>query len=84
MIRQTQKKLIKYEDCSFTFRTFLLFLTHLMVQKEFFFGQIFKMEILMALYVMRDPESKNHIFSVWSVCLLSEFLKNKFLQNSQI
>ena len=33
-----------------------------------FMGQIFEMEILMELHVLRSPESKNHIFSKWSVC----------------
>ena len=49
----------------------LLSLTHVMVEKVLFLGQIFELEILMGLHVMRTPESKNHIFSGWSVCLLS-------------
>ena len=48
---------------------FLLSLTHVMIEKVLFFGQIFKMEILMNLHVMRSPQSKNHIFSVSSVCM---------------
>ena len=32
-------------------------------------GQIFEMEILMDLNVLRSPEPENHIFSVWSVCM---------------
>ena len=30
-------------------------------------GQIFEMEFLMDLRVLRSVESENHIFSVWSV-----------------
>ena len=48
---------------------FLLSLTHVMVDKALFLGQIFEMEILMDLHVMRAVESKNHIFSVCSVCM---------------
>ena len=44
------------------------------------------MEILRDLHVLRSPESKNHIFRIWSVtvcvCLLS--LKNKLQQKHQI
>ena len=32
-------------------------------------GQIFEMEILMDLHGLRSPESKNRIFSKWSVCM---------------
>ena len=38
-----------------------------MVEKVLFLGQIFEVEILMDLHVMRTPESKNYIFSAWSV-----------------
>ena len=48
---------------------FLLFLTHVMVEKELFLGQIFELEILMDSHVLRSPESENHIFSKWSVCV---------------
>ena len=40
-----------------------------MVEKEFFLGEIFEMEILMDLHVMWSPESKNYIFSVQSVSM---------------
>ena len=36
-----------------------------------FLGQIFEMEILLDLHVLRSPESENHIFSVWPVCIVS-------------
>ena len=58
--------------CGFLFfqtSPFLLSLTHVMVRKTLFLGQIFEMEILMNLYVLRSPESENDIFSVWSMCL---------------
>ena len=32
-------------------------------------GQIFEMEILMDLHVLRDPEYENHISSALSVCM---------------
>ena len=50
---------------------------YLSVEKVLFWGQIFEMEILMDLHVLRSPESENHIFNVWSVCMLSVYLKNK-------
>ena len=31
--------------------------------------QIFEMEILMDLHVLRTPESENHILSCWSMCV---------------
>ena len=40
-----------------------------MIEEVLFLGQIFEMEILMDLNVMRIFESENHIFSVWSVCM---------------
>ena len=40
-----------------------------MVEKELFLSQIFKTEILIDLYFMRTPESENHTFSIWSVCM---------------
>ena len=39
-----------------------------MVEKVLLLGQIFEMEIIMDLHVLRSPESENHIFSDWSVC----------------
>ena len=50
------------------FISFYFFLPNVMVEKVLFLGQIFEMEILMDLHVMRTSESKNHIFSIWSVC----------------
>ena len=32
-------------------------------------GQIFEMEILTDLHVLKSPESENNTFSVWSVCM---------------
>ena len=32
-------------------------------------GQIFKIDILMDLLVLRSPESENHIFNGWSFSL---------------
>ena len=43
------------------------FLLLYMADKVLFLGQIFEMEILMDLHVLRSPESENHIFSGWSV-----------------
>ena len=51
------------------YQSFLLSLIHVMVEKVLFLGKIFQMEILMKLHVMRVPESENHIFSIWSVCM---------------
>ena len=50
-------------------RDLLLSPTHAMVEKVLFLGQIFGMEILMDLHVMKFPKFENHIFSVWSVYL---------------
>ena len=41
----------------------------LLSRESIVLGQIFEMEILMDLYVLRSPESENHIFSKWSVCM---------------
>ena len=40
-----------------------------MVEKELFLSQIFEMEVLMDLHVMKSLESENYIFNVWSVCM---------------
>ena len=47
----------------------LLSISHTMVEKVLFLGQIFEMEIFMDLHGMRSPEYKNHSFSDWSVCV---------------
>ena len=47
----------------------LLSLIRIKVEKVLFLSQIFEVEILMDLHVVRSPESENHIFSVWSVCM---------------
>ena len=36
-----------------------------MSEKVLFMGQIFKLEILLNLQVLRSPESENHVFSRW-------------------
>ena len=48
----------------------LLSLTHVMVEKVLNLGQILEMEILIDLQVLRNPESENLIFSVWTLCVL--------------
>ena len=40
-----------------------------MVKKVLFVGQIFEIEILVDLHFLRTPESENHIFRGWSVCV---------------
>ena len=32
-------------------------------------GQIFEIEILISLHVMRSTKTENQIFSLWSVCM---------------
>ena len=43
--------------------------SYLRVEKELFWGQIFKLEILIDLHVLKSSESESHIFSVWSACV---------------
>ena len=43
--------------------------SYLQVEKVLIWGQIFEMEILIDLQVLRSLESEKHIFSVWSVCM---------------
>ena len=40
-----------------------------MVEKVLFLGQVYEMVILMDLHRLKIPESKNYIFSAWSVCM---------------
>ena len=52
-----------------------------MIEKVLFWSKVLEIEFLIKHHVLRFPESKNHIFSGWSVCLsanlLSEQLKKK-------
>ena len=48
---------------------FLLSHTHIMVEKVLFWGHVFEMVNLIDVRIMRSPESKNNIFSAWSVCM---------------
>ena len=43
------------------------------MEKVLFWGQIFEMEVLMDLHVLRSPDSENQIFSGWSMflCVIS-------------
>ena len=45
-----------------------------MVEKVLFLGQIFEMEVLMDLHVLRFSEFENHIFSSWPVCVISSVI----------
>ena len=56
-IREKFPLLVKYGH-------FLLSCTHVMVEKVLILGQIFEMEILMDLHVLRSPVYENHVFSV--------------------
>ena len=38
-----------------------------MITKIIFWGEIFEMAILMDVFVLRFPETENHIFRRWSV-----------------
>ena len=40
-----------------------------MIEKLLLLDQIFEMEILMGLHVLKFPESENHIFNGLSVCV---------------
>ena len=53
-----------------------------MITKIIFWGEIFEMAILMDVFVLRFPETENHIFNGRSVCvwLLSAQLKNKLYE----
>ena len=42
-----------------------------MVEKELFLGQIFEMKILIEGLVLRSPESEDHTFGSWSVCVIN-------------
>ena len=63
---------------TFSYLEFLVTFSLVMVEKILFWGQIFEMEILMDLHVMRSPESENHFYAFGlslsvcvCVCLLS-------------
>ena len=66
-------------------KKFRFLLSHLLEEKVLFWGQIFKVEILTNLHVLRSSESEKHIFSKWSVCmcvcLLSDNSKTKYSRN---
>ena len=47
-----------------------------------FLGQIFEVEILMDLHVLRSPESEKHIFSKWSACVCVTFISITQKQNT--
>ena len=48
---------------------FFFIFSYLQVEKVLFLVQIFEVEILMDLHVLRSSESEKHIFSKWSVCM---------------
>ena len=52
-------------------KNWMLFAAHFTIngRESIVFGQIFEMEILMNLHILRSPESEKHIFSVWSLCV---------------
>ena len=60
--------LVQYEKNAHILIAFFLYLTYKW-RNSCFLGQIFEVEILMELHVLRYPESEKHIFSVWSVCV---------------
>ena len=49
-----------------------------MKEKELFWCQIFKMEYLMDLHILRTSQSGNHNFSVWSICVCLCVLLDKW------
>ena len=57
--------LLQFQEYSLTYFYFLLPIR----RESIVFGQIFEMEILMDLHVLRSPESEKHIFSLQSVCM---------------
>ena len=46
---------------------FFLSLAHATLEKVLTLGQNFETKILIDVHVLRAPESKNHVFSSWSV-----------------
>ena len=46
----------------------IIFSYRCMIKKVLFQSQIFEIEILIDLHVLRSPKSESHIFSKWSVC----------------
>ena len=65
-VKKFKKKGLKYLKLNYYY--YFAF-SYLQVEKVLFLCQIFEVEIFMDLHVLRSPESENHIFSVWSVCL---------------
>ena len=60
---------IMYNVFAFLFLCIIITSTYLKVENMLFWGQIFELQILIDLPVLEYSESKNHIFSVWSVCM---------------
>ena len=48
---------------------FLLSLIIYRIEKVLFSGRFFEIEFSLDLHVLRSPESENHVFSGWSVCV---------------
>ena len=59
----TSSCLKKLSSCTF------YFLLSICGRESIIFGQIFEMEILMDLHVLRSSKSENYISSGWSLCM---------------
>ena len=57
------------DSCYLILLSLFLSLTHLMIEKVLFLGQIFEMEILVDLHDLSPVESENYILNVSSVCM---------------
>ena len=83
------KDFLALENSISAYAALLVTFSYLYVEKVLFLSQIFEVEILMDLHVLRSPESENHIFSKWSVymclcvCLCVCYQHNSKTSNSR-
>ena len=62
--------------------SFLISLTHVIVEKILFYGHIFEVEIWMNLHDIKSPKSENQILSVFSVCMCACYHHNSEINYS--
>ena len=69
MWEDSLNKLSFFSGCVEVLVNFILSLIIYRIEKVLFSGRFFEIEFSLDLHVLRSPESENHVFSGWSVCV---------------
>ena len=79
-----KKFLLPFKERWTPLKNLLLSLIIYRIEKVLFSGRFFEIEFSLDLHVLRSPESENHVFSGWSLCVCVCLCVNTITQERKV